>query len=233
MPKQTKLGEDAALYQPRQERTEKEKLRNMTMGKRVSYLWEYYKLHALVGIIAIAFVSYVIYHYATPKVEPQFYAAIVNNSIPTEVLDQYSVDFEKMLELNPETEKVMLNYNFYFNGDGEYAMNMRQALSMYVAAQEVDVIIAPESEFKDFAYYGFMTKLSDALPTDIYSSLTDYFYLSAQEDNPEQQVLGIYLTETELFKNNAVNTDPYILGVIANYPHKDNTIDFIRFLFGK
>lgn len=233
MPKQTRLGEDAAIYQPRQEKSEKEKLRDMPMGKKISYLWEYYRIHALVGVIAIAFVSYIIYHYVSPKVETQFYAAIVNSNIQPEILDQYCADFEQRLGINSETEKVMLNYNFYLNGDTEYAMSMRQALSMYVAAQEVDVIIAPESEFKDFAYYGYMAKLSDVLPTDIYSDLTDYFYLSAHEDNPQQEVLGIYLTDTELFKNNALSSDPYILGVLANYPHKENTIDFIRFLFGQ
>ena len=80
---------------------------------------------------------------------------------------------------------------------------------------------------------GYMDKLSDQLPTDIYSSLTDYVYVSATEEDAEKNVYGIYLTETKLFQENANNTDPYILGIIVNSGHKVNAVEFIRTLFSK
>ena len=54
---------------------------------------------------------------------------------------------------------------------------MRQAFAVYLAASELDVVIAPISEFANFVKYGFLTPLSEQLPTDLYSSLTDKFYL--------------------------------------------------------
>lgn len=231
MIKQTRLSDDAFIYQPRQQLTEKEKLKDMSFREKLSYLWEYYKIHALVTIGIIAIISYIIHSIVTPNVVTQFYAAFIDSSVDADVLENYRTDFSDYLQLDPKTESIDFNTSFYFGSDAQYAMNMKQALVTYVAAQEVDVIIAPESQFADYAYYGYFDKVSDQLPTDIYSNLTDYFYMSEVEGSSGQNAYGIYLTETELFKPYTDASDPYVLGIITNSKHKDNTIEFIRTLF--
>lgn len=233
MPKETRLDENAVIYQPRQELTEKQKLRDMSFHEKVTYLWEYYRVHAAVTIAVIALLSYIIYEFITPDVKTQFYAAIINNTISDQVWDQYGTSFENYLNLNPKTEDVQMNYNFYLDSSSEYAMNMQQALSTYIAAGEVDVIIAPESSFKEYAYYGFMDKISDQIPTDLYANLTDYMFMSGTEEDSESDVYGIYLTDTKLFRENANNNDPYILGILANSVHKKNAAEFLRMLYNE
>jgi hypothetical protein len=231
MPKETKLDESAVIYQPRQELTEKQKLMDMSAKGRISYLWEYYRVPALVVVAVIALSSYFIYEFIKPDIETQFYAAIINNSISDEVWEQYTTDFTEYLELDPKTEDVLLNRNFYLNSSGDYAMNMQQALSTYIAAGEIDVVIAPESTFKEYAYFGFFEKISNQIPTDLYTSLTDYVFLSDTEEEPEKNVYGIYLTDTKLFAENANNTDPYVMGILANSNHKENAAEFLRMLY--
>ncbi len=233
MPKETRLDENAVIYQPRQELSEKQKLRDMSFQEKVTYLWEYYRVHAAVTIAVIALIIYIIYEIVTPDIKIQFYAAIIDNSISDQVWDQYSTSFGDYLNLDPKTEDVQMNYNFYLNSSSEYAMNMQQALSTYIAAGEVDVIIAPESAFKNYAYNGFMDKISDQIPTDLYASLTDYMFMSDTEEDPESNVYGIYLSDTKLFRENANNTDPYILGILANSGHKQNAAEFLRMLYSE
>jgi ABC-type molybdate transport system substrate-binding protein len=112
-------------------------------------------------------------------------------------------------------------------------MNMKQALATYISTSEVDVIIAPESQFYGYAYRGYFSKLSDELPTDIYSSLTDQFYITDMEEDTEKDAYGIYLTDTKLYKNNTVNTEPYVLGILVNSEHREASVDFIRYLFNE
>lgn len=232
MPKQTVLNEDAEIYKPRKNMTEKEKLKNMPFKERLPYLWEYYKFHAIVTIAVIGLLVYTIIQIFTPDIETQFYAAIINNSISEDLWSQYAEDFSSHLELNPKKERVEINPTYYFNGAPEYALSMQQVFTTRIAVKEIDVVIAPESLFKDYAYNGYFTKLTEQLPTDIYSSLTDYFYLSnTDEDLDSKDVYGIYLSDTDLFKKNAINDDPYILGIVANYQHKENTAEFVRYLF--
>jgi hypothetical protein len=233
MPKGTRLEEDAVIYQPRETLTEKQKLKDMTFQDKMGYLWEYYRIHAAVLVGLIALLSYIIYEIITPNIETQFYAAIINNSISDEAWAQYDANLSEYLDLDPKTEDIQLNYNFYLNSNSEYTMSMQQALSTYIAAGEVDVIIAPESTFKEYVYNGFFEKISDQIPTDLYTSLADYVFISDTEEVPEKNVYGIYLTDTKLFTENANNTDPYVLGILANAGHKENAAEFLRMLYNE
>lgn len=234
MAKKSVLDDDAEIYKIRKQKTEKEKLQDLSPKERVAYIWEYYRFHALGVVLALAIIFYIVYEIATPDAETQFYAALINNSIDIEVINEVSKEFSDVLQLNPETETLMFNTSLYFGNDIEYNVSnatSRQVLGTYIAAQEVDVIIAPESEFENYAYYGYFDRISSQLPTDLYTKLSDYFYFSDMEDDLEKNVYGIYLADTELFANHAVNTDPYILGIVANSEHKGNSIEFIRYLF--
>lgn len=234
MAKKSVLDDNAEIYKIKKKKTEKEKLKDLSPNGRITYLWEYYRFHALGVILALAIIFYIVYEIANPDAEAIFYAALINNTIDKEAIDEVSKEFSDALQLNPDTESIMFNTSLYFGNELEYNVSnatSRQVLATYVAAQEVDVIIAPESEFKSYAYNGYFDRISSQLPTDLYTKLSDYFYFSDQEDDPEKNVYGIYLTDTELFANQAVNTDPYILGIVANSEHKGNSIEFLRYLF--
>ena len=56
MPKQTRLDDNAAIYQPRKEKSEKEKLRELPWSKKFEYMWEYYKVHALIIVAIVGFI---------------------------------------------------------------------------------------------------------------------------------------------------------------------------------
>lgn len=233
MPKKSTLDDNSVIYQPRQDLRLKEKLKDMPFRDKLTFLWEYYRFHALISIAGISLIVYIIYMIFTPDIETKFYAAFINNTIDSEVLETYRTDFYEYLQLDPKTEEIQFNSSFYLNADGEYSMNMQQVLTTYVAAQEIDVIIAPESEFASYAYYGYMDKLSDQLPTDIYSSLTDNFYISDSEEDTHKNVYGIYLSDTKLFRDYAVSNEPYILGIIVNGKNKENAVEFLRVLFSE
>lgn len=235
MDKKTRLDEDASIYQPIKETTEKEKLKDMTVKKRISYLWEYYKVHALIIIGIIALIVYVVHEIKTPNVEVKLYAAVINSTIETNVWDEYETKMIENLELDPVTSEVFFNDMFYYNGASDYEANVRQAFAIYITAAEFDIIIAPQSEFSNYVWSEFLDPLSDQLPTDLYSALTDSFYLSATEDNPKIDAYGIYLADTKLFKEHAIpiEDDPYIIGIVTNSQHKENATKFIRYIYNE
>ena len=155
MPRKTALDDSAELYQIRKQKTEKEKLRELPRKKKLEYIWEYYRFHALGIIAGFAIIAYIIYQIATPNIENVFYVAWINNTIHEDIIEEVQADYAEHLDLDPKTEQVLFNTSFYFNASPDFAMNARQILPTYVAAQEVDVIIAPESEFQSYAYNGF------------------------------------------------------------------------------
>ncbi len=234
MPKNTRLGEDAAIYQKHKRQSEKEKLKDMPLKKKISYLWDYYRYHALFTILIVAFIFYIIYTFIKPKVETMLYTAIINNTVEPQIWDEYKEKVTEALELDSSSEEVVFNHSFYFNGTSDYASGMRQTFAVYLAATEIDLVIAPLSEFSNYVENDFFTPLSDHLPTDLYSSLTDKFYLGATADNPKVAAYGIYLEDTKLYKEHSYKSDdPVILGIVANANHKQNAAKFIRFLFSE
>ena len=235
MAKKTRLGEDAAIYQRHRKQSEKEKLKGMPIKYKLSYLWDYYRYHALIIIVSAIFIAYVVYTFNKPKIENQLYTVIINNTVEPQIWDDYTEIIADYLELDTQSEKVVLNYTFYYNGDLEYESSMRQAFGVYMAAAELDVVIAPMSEFSNYVNFGFLTPLSDQLPTDLYSSLTDKFYLSGTDDDPKVDAYGIYLKDTELYKEHSLPTDddPVLIGIIANSTHRENAVKFIRYLFNE
>lgn len=236
MPKNTKLGEDAAIYQQKNSKqSEREKLKDMPWSKKISYLWDYYRYHALITILLAASIAYTIYSVTKPKVEVELFAVIINNTVEPQTWDEYKDKVAEHLKLDPEREDVMLNYSFYYNGAADYEANMRQAFAVYLASSEIDVVIAPLSEFSDYVENGFFAPLSDQLPTDLYSYLTDRFYLSGTADNPKVSAYGIYLEDTKLYREHSLPTDedPVLIGIVSNSLHKANTVEFIRYLFNE
>lgn len=233
MSKQTRLDDDALIYQPRKEQTEREKLKDMTFRKKIEYLTEYYKIHALVTVIVIILIAYTAHTILNPPSSTRFYAAMISSPVDKQLLEEYTVDFEKQLNLNPKKEKIELNNSYNFSMKDSYAMDLEQALITRVSAKQIDVIIAPESYFKKYASAGSFLNLSDELPTDIYSSLTDQFYITHTDEDKNQTAYGIYMNNTELYKNISKNSDPFVLGIVANSKHVDNSIEFVRYLFKK
>jgi hypothetical protein len=211
-------------------KTAKEAFKEMTISEKIAYLWEYYKVQFFLIVLAVAVVIYVIKEIITPDITPRFNAAIINSAVNPVTLEQYAKDFEDHLQLDPLKESVILNDNFYTDIYG-LGSSSAEALVAYIAAGEIDVMIAPETSFKQYAYYGYFKKLSEALPTDIYTSLADYFFIYDQEEDPERCPYGIYLYNSDLFKGLKYNADNYVLGILINGQNTDNTIEFIRYLF--
>ena len=232
--KDTTLDDSAALYQPRKKQTEKQKLSEMTFKEKVVYFNNYYKWKTISIIAVLALVVYAVYSILTPKPETVLYAAIINYAIDDETAASLQGDFGQHLGIDPETEEIMIDPSFFLGTEddaSEFSISNEQKLATYFYASEIDIIIAPESKFEKYAYYGNLSKLSDQLPTDLCSSLADSFYSSRLEDSTAVSAYGIYLDGATIYDKSGEIIDRPVLGIVANSKFKQNGIDFIRYLF--
>ncbi len=225
---------------------ERHNFKEMTIKQKISHLWEYYKLHGFIIILIVSFIIYGIYSASKPKINTSLYVAVVNNNLNEPVLDQITEETEAYLQLDTSKEKVFLNSIFYFNSDIAYSTNARRALITYVAASEVDIIIAPESEFANYAYNDFFHNLTNQLPTDLYTALANDFFISDTDYEEEKLPYGIYLHNAQYYNENyqfvresrpmdqteeEVIDEPYVLGIVGNSSNLNNSLDFIRYIF--
>ncbi|WFR57997.1 hypothetical protein QA584_02735 [Anaerocolumna sp. AGMB13025] len=232
--KDSVLDDSAEIYKPRKEQTEKQKLSEMTWKEKITYFNNYYRVATIVIIAVIAAVIYLIYNIVTPKPEPVLYAAVINSAIDTETAQNLQTDFGNKLGIDPKTQEIMIDTSFFLGSDSnvsEYSMSVQQKLSTYFFAGQIDVLIAPESFFANYAHLGNLSKLTDELPTELCTKLANSFYNSDTEDDPATSPYGIYLDGAKIYDNNGTLIDRPVLGIVVNSKYKQNAVEFIKYLF--
>lgn len=234
MAKDTRLDESADIYQPRDKRTEKQKLSSMTSKEKVAYLLEYYKYKALAAVIGIGFLVYIVYVILSPKVETVFYAAVINDYLDNEKVEQFNTDFSNYLNLSSDSEDVILDNSYYITiQDGNVSATSatsEEKLMAYISVNQIDVIIADESDFKRYAELGYFVDLSDQLPTQLYSKLSDKLYFATAEEDTTEEAYGVYLSDSEKYRELGSVIEHPVMGIIANSKYKNNSISFLKYM---
>ncbi|MBQ9118519.1 MAG: hypothetical protein IJY09_00490 [Lachnospiraceae bacterium] len=247
--KKTVLDDSAAIYQRREQKTERQKFSEMkTFSEKVAYFRMYHLKPMLAGIIIIAIIVSILYTVFSPKAKCVLSVAFVNYAFPTVATDPMKEDFMESSGLVlGEREMVRFDATTYINTTTDYSS--ASALAAHVMACELDIFIAPESTFKNYSFNGTLGSLTEILPSDLSSALSeDFFYHQIRiededisEATGEKYVLGIYLEDTAFWDTYSgyVSADPSnlsdderpIVGIVVNSKNKENAITFLRYLF--
>lgn len=230
--KKTVLGNNATIYQAREQKSEKQKFKEMSFKEKLVHFRSYYALKLVISLLVIAGVVSLIYNIFKPKVEDALYAIVLNYSINDETVQVMEKEFSDILEIG-DMEQVRIDNSFYF-GEDNFDVSANSATQMklttYLANKEIDIIIAPESLFKNYIQSGFFDNLEGQLPTDLFSKLTDRLYLGKTEEVPTDIAYGIVLDDLPLYENINLK-ESQVLGIVVNSEKKENGIQFIRYLF--
>lgn len=158
-------------------REQMKKMKDMSLKGKISHLWTYYKIHAAIAIIAIAFVSSLIYNYATHK-DTVLYAIFVNASMPHMDGSELSNEFEQYAGI--DTNKYQAYFDFSFRVADALSMietastNEKLAAMMY--ARTADVFIADSAVFEYYAQREYFANLENVLPGEVLEEYKDYLY---------------------------------------------------------
>lgn len=234
--KQTRIDDNASIYERRNPKSERQKLSEMNGREKWQYFKDYYFKKTVISVLLISLVGYFLYTVLSPKPETVLHIACANYQFSEEQIEQLEQEVADYLGINPNTQEVLFDPS-YILSDFDYSS--AEKLSVLAFARELDVLIVPESKFQEYAFSGSLWSLSDQLPTDLYSALSDKFYLSQLRQDEESYenatgpsyVFGIYLDEVELFKNYPTE-DPPVLGIVLSGENNENAVEFIRYLFG-
>lgn len=228
--KQTRLNDDAQLYQPRDTRTEKEKFKSMNFKEKLEYFNQYYLTKTIGLLVGIGFFGYLLYSMFGPKVETVLYTAVVDACIDTETVNSFQTDMMKRLELDPTKSTVLFDDDFYLTNASEYSASNQTRLVTYAMSGDIDIIIAPEEVFSQYASAGYFIKLSECLPPQMFSTLTDHFFYYTTENDAQEASYGIYLDEYAVKDSNGDIVLRPVLGILANAKHTENAVSFIESL---
>jgi hypothetical protein len=231
MAKETRLNDSAEIYSKRTQQTEKQKLREMSFSQKVQYFKDYYFKILLGSIVTIGFVTWILVTVLMPKKETILNAAVINDTWNAEKETTFINDLNKFFAINPKKQNIQFDTSYYITDKNPASMSTEEKLVTYIMANQIDVIITDEATFKKYAYNGYFSDLADQLPTNVYSKLSDYFYTSNTQSDKEQSAYGIYLDDSERFKELGSILKKPVIGIVANSKYRENGVKLIQYLY--
>lgn len=233
MAKETRLSDSANIYsRRRQTKTEKQKLSEMTFREKLHYFNDYYRNRSIVIVIAAIAVISILHTIFSPKPEIALYAAVVNDYLEEDASKALSNDFFQKAGFKKNKQEVVIDtgYNM-LGGTSSATMASEQKFTTYLFANTIDVVITDEAQFSTYAKAGYFTNLADELPTDVYSKLSDSFYLANESESNQMKAFGIYLDKSQVYKKTGTIIEKPVIGIVAGSKQKENAVTFIEYLF--
>ncbi len=149
-------------------REEQKKVKDRPLSGKIKYIWDYYKIHIIVGIFVVIFLAVFVKDWINNS-KPVYLNVVALNT----VLD-YNSDFDPEADLaayagiDPEEERVVFDTSMRIDleSNTQIGMASEQKILALFTAEEIDVMMAPEAianfYAKEDAFVDIRTYLSDA-----------------------------------------------------------------------
>ncbi len=231
--KKTTLDDSASIYQKREEKTDKQKWKELKGFKaKWEHFKEYYLLKVFILVCVLGFAGYAIYEMVAPDPERMLYVAILDTVVQTDEMEKLKAGYEDYISLDEETQDVYFDNMIMVSNTSD--ATSAQKFTAHAFVGDIDIIIAREGLIEAYAEY-YLRPLSDQLPADLYEELSEvYCYVSPidEEGNRgEEKPYGIYIgdyTETSPYYGEKV-----VLAIVGNSKRTDNAEAFVRYLLGR
>ena len=217
--------------------------KSLTPRKKAEYVWDYYKIHILVGVLVLGLGVHFIVKLATHR-DPLMNIIMLDCENPTfassEVFAEFLTDngheiYEQAVNCNTsidfweegQEDSTLFSSALYENGQ------LKQAYHAFIWSNEYDVVMGQGDVFQETVDGGAFIDLSDYLSADTLEIYEDYLIYTdedgAEESYPCAIVLGEengWLQEHGLYKTCSV-------GLLNNAPNPEISMDFLRYLLAE
>lgn len=243
-PKVTRLDDNAEIYKRRETKSEREKLSELSFAGKVQYIKSYYLPKFFAGMVIVGMIVWILVTVLRPKKEDVLNVAMINYPIELEYIDQMTSDMNEALNVDLETQRVFFDTGFDLLNDDIASL---EKISTYLFAGEIDVFIAPESEFLKYAFSNALTPLDDTILPEHFKALEEegrLFKCKTRLDDEElpqdalgpEGIFGIYIQDLpmfEYFTKESIQSNPPVIGIISTGKNQENSAEFIKYLLNK
>lgn len=240
-------------------RKEKQKTKDMSLKGKLSYFWYYYKIHTIVAILAVILIATIIKDIRANK-DYAFYG-VYFNAKPTFSAEEQMDAFSVYAGIDTEKYRALLDTTMYLSMTdiSETTIATSQKFAAMTYSSEVDMVVADEDVFTNYAVSEMFYDLREVLPEDLLEQYKEnIFYIDRaeikaanDEDNTEDYQdlaetfhdhrdssamedpipVGIYVSDTPVISQAGCyeGTVP-VYGIAANTKRLDAAVQYLRFL---
>lgn len=193
---------------------ELKKIKSLSKGDRIEYLWMYYKIWLLVALLAAggACLGFQMYRGMHENVIVNV-AIVGGGGINTGEMEE---GFKEYAGIKRKNDVVRIWSNI---SEESKSMSSRTALTTLIGADAVDVIICPEDVFQEYNAQGGFVSMEEILAE------------SLEIDALQGEQNTVVIEDSEFLKN--IGGIPYkkaYVGMLINAQHQEGAALFIKYL---
>ena len=142
------------------------KLKGMTMRQKIGYIRDYYTIHIVAAIAAIAAMGWILNHYVfNPPPNTFINISFYGQFIPDEQRIAFADGLTANLVEEGENYAVFID-NFFIANDPQFDMAMTQRFMAMVSARAMDILIISPGGEDEFFEGGFAQSLLEVFSAD-------------------------------------------------------------------
>lgn len=230
----------------------KASFRKMSLKDKVDYIFTYFRLPIVVGLVLLYFVCSTVYRQVTKK-DVVLYSALLNISVGDDLEAQLNEGFISAIGYEPQKTEVYLYKGLYASNNPsaenhEYWYASRLKLMASIEAKQLDIVLMNKEAYDVYSQDGYLLDLNDLLSQDdsLYRILEPHLTANTVilEDNSIEYALneahryhvvteevtnGIDVSSFPMFQE-AGFADAVYLGVMPNTPRTSAVIEYIAYL---
>ena len=148
-----------------------DRIKGMPAKQKLSYIWDYYKVPIILGVILIYAVTSFIHGRLTAK-HTVFRLVMIDSNVTAFIEGSLLDGFEDHCkDFDPDHDQMILDAGYDLSDPGFGAYTTEQKLLAEYNVGSIDGTIAPEEEIKKLAESQAFADLSEALPEDFFDRI--------------------------------------------------------------
>ena len=199
-----------------------------TLKKKLSYIWDYYKLY-IIGIpLLLLFLAYVISVFTDSKEVP-FSVYFINQNVTIEACADFEEKVTSEFTLSEGMDSVYVDASLIINPEAPDT-DSQMTFTTAISGHTIDVMISDRTFLEFYAKKEALANLGEILPADLYDLLVPYLILAENEEGL-MTPYAIDLSEFSYFSDLDL-VEPVL--TIAKYSeHQEDCIAFLYLLLSE
>ena len=214
-------------------REEQAKLKKMSFRAKLWYIWEYYKIHMLIGCVILFFLYALGTIFYQKSFTTQLFFIVMNDRSGSEAdYEGLANEFKTRMGYGKK-DKVEVDSSLYISFEEstsqlDYASLAK--VTAIVASKDLDVLISDSPAVEHYASNGAFLNLEEVLPADLWDMVKDDVYM-AKDENGNSFPAAISLDDSYFHEKTGTQMEEAYFSLINNSTRTDTAFEFLRYLY--
>ena len=197
-------------------------IKGLTRKKKVQYIWDYYKIHIIVTIIAL-FSIFSFIHGQFTKINYEFNVTIIGITSGEDKINEFQEKLTPIVIKNGSKKQSArietMPVDSLIDGKTQVSVQYMQKFGAEVSANVIDLLIMSKDDYEAFQKQGMFLKLDNVKGMDL-SHLKAEKLVRASD----KVAYGINIQDNKILTEFGVKTNNMILCIPCNTKQKDKAI---------